>query len=323
MAKTLILLLYFASSVAISACQVPVFRYALERWEADNIKVLAETKDISFFKSQHSANITIVESDTDSETAVYLPGVPVPFFKGSLKEPSKLISSPLRNQIFKELTEGTSAVWILLKSGNQTLDAIAEKTLSQSLIEATQFYSTKREKDFESDELKAEIKTKIPLKIKFTYLSLDRDNNDEAFLTAMLLNLEPDLKDIDQPMAFAIYGRGRSLPPLIGKGISKNNIINEDCNYLCGDCTCEIKEQNPGTDLLFSQDWKEALQGKLLVQDKVLPALTGINLKPPVKEIIPEVKPVETISEEEKAPLNILYLLLLLPICLIIFWRFK
>ena len=55
-------------------------------------------------------------------------------------------------------------------------------------------------------------------------------------------------------MIFAVFGRGRALPPFVGKGITRDNLL--ECVYfLTGTCSCTVKDQNPGMDLLFASDW--------------------------------------------------------------------
>src|SRR5207249_2313709 len=46
-----------------------------------------------------------------------------------------------------------------------------------------------------------------------------------------------------------------TLLPLIGKGITAEN-IGGDARFLIGPCTCKVKEQNPGVDLLMVADWE-------------------------------------------------------------------
>jgi hypothetical protein len=320
-----IFIFFLALPAIVNACQVPVFRYALERWEADRIKIVANGEDFNFFKNRKSGNFSITESDQADQINAYLTNIPLPFFSGELKDKKSLLESPVRSQIFKDLTGGVSAVWVLLKSGNESLDAEAEKNLSESLEKATEFYAKKRHKDFKDESFQEEIKTNIPLKVKFTYLSLSKNNLEEAIFISMLLNIEPDLKDISQPMAFAIYGRGRCLPPLIGKGISHKNVVDEDCAYLCGDCTCEVKDQNPGTDLLFSQDWDKALEGRLLVKEKELPPLTGVLFQSPLQEVetisVPKENELSTESPSEQP--KPIYALIFLSLAGIFIWRLK
>ena len=95
----------------------------------------------------------------------------------------------------------------------------------------------------------------------------------------MLLRLEDDLLDKemeDKPMLFPAFGKGRVLPPLIGAGISEENAL-ADCEYLCGACSCQVKNQNPGMDILVKADWWTALEGSSVIAEKELPPLTGVE----------------------------------------------
>jgi len=74
----------------------------------------------------------------------------------------------------------------------------------------------------------------------------------------MLLRSEPDLIDRTDPMIFPVFGRGRALLPLIGAGITADN-IHSSASFLVGACSCEVKELNPGFDLLLAADWDELL----------------------------------------------------------------
>jgi hypothetical protein len=46
--------------------------------------------------------------------------------------------------------------------------------------------------------------------------------------------------------------------PLIGAGITAKN-IHDSAEFLVGPCSCEVKELNPGFDLLLSTDWDKHL----------------------------------------------------------------
>jgi hypothetical protein len=76
----------------------------------------------------------------------------------------------------------------------------------------------------------------------------------------MLRNFDPETATTTQPVAFPIFGRGRVLQGLIGNQIEHNQIM-DTCLYMAGDCSCEIKWQNPGIDLLMSADWYKVLAG--------------------------------------------------------------
>lgn len=92
---------------------------------------------------------------------------------------------------------------------------------------------------------------------KLAVLKVARDDKAEQWLVRSLLAVEPDLDEFpEEAMVFGIYGRGRALPPFIGKGINYDNLL--ECVYfLMGPCSCQIKDQNPGMDLLMCWDWEK------------------------------------------------------------------
>ena len=53
---------------------------------------------------------------------------------------------------------------------------------------------------------------------------------------------------------FPIFGRGRVIPPAIGFEI-RTEAMREMAEFLTGPCSCQIKEMNPGYDLLLSANW--------------------------------------------------------------------
>ena len=50
------------------------------------------------------------------------------------------------------------------------------------------------------------------------------------------------------------FAAGRAVPPAVGKEIQPE-AIQEMAEFLTGPCSCEIKEQNPGFDLLLTANW--------------------------------------------------------------------
>jgi len=82
-----------------------------------------------------------------------------------------------------------------------------------------------------------------------------RDDPREDLFVAQLLSLEPDLIDIPSAMAFAVFGRGHAMEPYVGRGITAEGIA-QMVDFLCGPCTCQIKENGSGMDLLTSYDWQ-------------------------------------------------------------------
>jgi hypothetical protein len=88
-------------------------------------------------------------------------------------------------------------------------------------------------------------------------LTVQRDDPAETWFVRSLLALESDLEAESQPMVFLVYGRARSLLPYIGPGITRENLVRE-LQFISGACSCTVKEQNPGIDLLVQYDWEAA-----------------------------------------------------------------
>lgn len=271
--------------VTSEACQVPVFRYALERWEpapyllsitpgtnglTSDEKAIVES--LQHPKTPANVEIEIKAPAENPSLTLHDPrsrkaDVRRPVWQADLSKEGAavMLNSPVRDELRKRLLSGQTAVWLLLESGDAAKDNAAHAALQETMKtitekvklpdgvvtqdEASQPNPTRRHENADV------LQTDLPLKIDFSILRLSRSDQREAALIAMLMRLEPDLGDfIGEPMVFPIFGRGRSLEPLIGKGIHDDNIL-QTATYLCGACSCEIKDQNPGMDLLISADW--------------------------------------------------------------------
>jgi hypothetical protein len=185
-----------------------------------------------------------------------------------------LLDSPARQEIAKRILAGQSAVWVLVESGDPERDAqvttlFAEqlarlnsevKLPSQELIEA--------EKEFRADN-------PIELQVEFSLIRVSRDDPREQAFVSMLLNSESDLLEFDEPIALPVFGRGRTYYALVGDGITPKNIENS-CRFVCGACSCQVKQQNPGVDLLMAVDWASQVIGSAMKEPE-LPQLTGIG----------------------------------------------
>ena len=64
-------------------------------------------------------------------------------------------------------------------------------------------------------------------------------------------------------MGFSVFGRGRVLYALVGKGIMPET-IDTACAFMVGPCSCQVKNQNPGFDLLLSHDWESVTAGSMI-----------------------------------------------------------
>ena len=192
------------------------------------------------------------------------------------------VDSPARQELIHRLADGQTAVWLLLESGQQEQDDAAA-----ALIEAE---LKKLEQELELPELTTapedSLLTSAPLAVGFSLLRVQRDDPAEQALVAMLIDSESDLAERTDPMVFPVYGRGRALWGLIGPGITAKN-IHDSASFLVGPCSCEVKELNPGFDLLLAADWDE-----LLAQGGI--PLTAVETKTTAPPAEPELVPIPT-----------------------------
>lgn len=307
-----LLLLFAGGSGTASACSVPVFRYALERWPADNYLVVvfhqgaltpqqsAWVRDLdrNGTAGRTTANLSLRTVDLAATTdaallrwwqplaatttlpamvLLYPPGLGLstPAWHGPLtgENVRQLLDSPLRREIARRLLKGDSAVWVLLESGDSKLDTPAAEILAARLqhLETALKLPELNPADVVGGAAAAPSEK---LKVVFSLLRVSRQSPAEGILVRMLLNTEEDLKGARVPIVFPIFGRGRALFALVGKGINPE-MIDEAGGFLTGACSCIIKEQNPGSDLLMAVDWARLVE-PFIKADEELPPLPGL-----------------------------------------------
>ncbi|HLN56676.1 MAG TPA: hypothetical protein VK207_11820 [Bacteroidales bacterium] len=140
-----------------------------------------------------------------------------------------LVSSPAREKIAGEIMKGKLCVMVYLNSGIKEKD---EKGMA---------------------ELKKAIAAS-PYSAIVPVVSIDRNDPAEKHFISMLLNVEADLKGFREPMLFGVFGKFKALEPLVSNGITAEN-VNYMLEFLTADCSCLIKDDLPGTDILYSGKW--------------------------------------------------------------------
>ena len=304
-------LLSIALAAVADACQVPVFRYALERWPADNYELVvlhdgplgdAESKLLEHLKaSDHQSSVAancgvkLIEAANIQDemlksawaehgksgrpvlvslypvTAQEVPDRLIAAAPLNAESVGNLIDSPIRQEIAKRLVGGESAVWIFVPCGDPKQDKVALDNLTRFVQQNEQSLELPEQEEVEDEQALLE-QVAIDLRLDFSILTLRRDDPKEQFLLKMLLASEPDLEGLDQPMAFPVLGRGRVLYALVGKGISELT-IGLASRFIIGPCSCQVKNQNPGFDLLMAIDWEKKI-GTAKLSDP-LPATTA------------------------------------------------
>ena len=298
----------------VSGCSIPVFRYALERWGADYYDGVVIHKGplsdddpaVALLQGEKAEFLNLRISPIDLESSAEddlrsllggavpetLPAIVLwyplckgraaPFWTGRFTPETveALIASPKRLQLAQRLSDGQTAVWVFIESGNPVKDKAAMQLLERELATAT------KELKQAASELAEELD--MPgLSYEFSILPVSRSDPKEQMLLEMLLKSEPDLGDYaDEPIVFPVFGRGRALYALASEGINTDT-IRETIYFITGPCGCEIKMMNPGVDLLIAENWDAAVmqfyQEFYEMDEEPLPELTGVFPEEPAE----------------------------------------
>ncbi len=289
-------------------CSIPVFRYALERWPAAPYEAIlfhrgplaAEHEAVLSGIRESSANVMVEKADLEGkpDAAVQeiwkaqgnpaLPWLALRFPQSEPAMPSAwagppdaarvraLLDSPARREIAQRIILGESAVWLILECGDAARDGAAAKLLGAELAALE-----KTLKLPEEDAGAMPLLSDVPLRIAFSVLRLSRRDPAEKEFVAMLARSGGALAEGKGPVALPVFGRGRALWPLEGERLSAPEIA-EAAEFLAGACSCQVKEMNPGLDLLFDAPWENLLSE---------PAEKKAGPPPPAAPSKPEARP--------------------------------
>lgn len=294
------------------ACETPVYRYAMYRWQPapyeiyafhddnrdGNSSAVAESLRAIAASRTGDANLAYRNIDLTDESQWFavrseirqalVPGgelinpnqlpdyvIATPFgailHQGTLDSNAvrRLVESPARRSLADQLSAGKVGVLLFLPGEDPAESGAARELLLsvQRDIEQgrVQLHAAPSQGFGESfGELGEPLlpatgaATNLPPSLGF--VEIDRNDAEEKWFVQSLLAIEPDLPAERQPMVFLAYGRGRALLPYIGPGITRQNMLRE-VEFVSGACSCTVKEQNPGVDLLVKHDWESAAAG--------------------------------------------------------------
>ncbi len=276
-----------ASCAVVTACDTPVYRYAMYRWEPAPYELycfhrqqldetgvaIRDVVDRLGGSQPPAANLMFVAVDVEQDKE--LKGVPPDVKDAWLKSPQQtpwylvaspvgrhvhagsltvdqvvaLTDSPRRTAIGELLAAGRAGVYVLLTGddpgANQQAEAEIRQVLDDLAAGRLALYAPP------TDSSAAPSNPTLP---EFGLITFPRTELSEKWLVDCLLGLEPDLQTSSEPMAFLVYGRGRAIFSCLGKGICRDN-LEQDITFITGACSCTVKEQNPGVDLLMRYDW--------------------------------------------------------------------
>jgi LPXTG-motif cell wall-anchored protein len=150
--------------------------------------------------------------------------------------------------------EGDSVTWVLVEGGAPA-DEEAALRISRRLAFLEQAAALPIQDPNDPD---SQLGPGPELRLKFQVLRLRQNEAVEKPLITMLAGPKGRV-DAKRPFAAAVFGRGRvlgawQLDELDDAGLE------DACMFLIGRCSCRVKNENPGWDLLMNVDWPKTLE---------------------------------------------------------------
>jgi hypothetical protein len=273
-AVLLCLLVACGLAVSACACSLPVFRFALDRWSADNFRMMVSEDDaadpevakfLRNFGSDSGLNLEIQRSAEGPSRLFRPPHGDSPettLWEGRASEPwlRALGQSPASTEIVNRLLAGDSAVWVLVESNdaqaNETAATLLEKRLAY-LQQAIHIPPA------DPNDLSSRPGPGPELAVRFSLVRIRASSavgeDPEKVLRSALAGPQSGLALTDRPWFASVFGRGRVLGAWPAADFGHEQ-IDEICIFLSGACSCQVKRQNPGWDLLLKIDWEERLR---------------------------------------------------------------
>ncbi|MDB6006835.1 MAG: hypothetical protein JWR15_3822 [Prosthecobacter sp.] len=290
--RSIILFLAFASSA--SACTIPVFRFALDRWEADKFHLVlppAVAQDSAIqdllrpMRANGKANLDIsTAKDAAQKDTILLSSRSndQQLWSGKLDQAAlnAVLDSPARQKIVQQILAGDSLVWVIADNGSP-LDTVEAARIEKRLKFLEQVAALPIQDPNDPD---SQLGPGPPLKLKFTTLRLRRDDPAEQLLLRMLAGPRGEFDPATTSFASVVFGRGRVLGawPL---ALLDDAALENACMFLVGRCGCRLKNENPGWDLLLNLDWEKALAAAATSEPKSGEAVAPDPASPPVQAI--------------------------------------
>ena len=265
-------LLFFCMSVLLRAetcaCTIPVFRYALDRWEADHFHLVLPTSSIKDgplndalrpLRANGKANmdITINPNAAASQTELrYSRESERLVWNGVMDQAmlETLLDSPGRRQILERILAGDSAIWVIADAGTAEDNADFSR-IKKRLAFLEQVASLPIQDPNDPD---SQLGPGPALRLKFSMLRLRRDDPAEKVLLNMLVGPRGIVEASTTSFVATIFGKGRVLGAWPLADVDDAS-LEDTAMFLVGRCSCRLKNENPGWDLLLNVDWEKAL----------------------------------------------------------------
>lgn len=295
-----------AASASALACNIPVFRYALERWQPDAYQLLVVHREplaegdltrIEELRTQSQSqngdlNLDVRTVDLKQELDPDLAAMEsvLNSLGGDGSSPRAILrSAPVQGDRLTlwqgELDEFNPAHWFespirtkvleRLLAGDSGVWIVFPGTDSVKTDELVNLLETELERL--GDELPfpsgigepgSELFSEVPLTIRFSVLRAEPEA--EGALRSLLKTVTNADLDAGQPIVVPVYGRARALEAFEAEQVTPQ-VIEEISMFFTGACSCQVKQSNPGFDLPLSAAWMP-----LLFQDVAPPPETQL-----------------------------------------------
>jgi len=277
------------------ACTIPVFRYALDRWEADKFHLVlpaSAAQDTALqdvlrpLRANGKANMDITTSRDVAVTKAELRNSRESrqlVWSGTLDQSSlaALLDSSARKKIVESILAGDSFIWVIADNGSPQ-DAAEVERIEKRLRFLEQVAALPIQDPNDPD---SQLGPGPPLRLKFTTLRLRRDDPEEKVLLKMLAGPKGEFDPASTSFAAPVFGKGRVLGawPL---ALLDDATLEEASMFLVGRCGCRIKNDNPGWDLLLNVDWEKALRAAGQAMVAGVEAVKPAVLAPKTTEVV-------------------------------------
>ena len=268
--RAILLLTAAFTAIHAHACSIPVFRYALDRWQADpftldvsatDAKDEAVARFLRNLTDSSPMNLSPTRTNEEGKSRLTFPHAAqdaAPAWSGKLDGTTlpRITDSPSRAEIVKRILAGESAVWVLVESGQKNADDRAASTLEKRLRYLEQVAQVPA---IDPSDPTSKLGPGPALRVKFSVLRIRSGDEAEKQFTAMLAGPNGYMENANGPWLALVFGRGRVLGAWAAEGFGDEQ-IDEASLFLLAACSCEVKRMNPGWDLLLNSDWTESLR---------------------------------------------------------------
>jgi len=199
----------------------------------------------------------------------------------SIQNLDKIMNSPAREEFVDKILNGDSLVFLLLEGSNSKQNnRIANVILTNISLLENKIKLPHEYTDISKEDLKI-YDTNIVFKLSMMRLS--RTNlQEKVFINILTKSLPKSIYKQSDPIVFPVFARGRMLSAFREKDVNYKT-LRRACEYVAGECSCEIKSGNPGFDIFIPTGW-DFEKNKSLISNIVLPPLSGFSEFLPAKK---------------------------------------